>query len=409
MSTQETTSPPPAAPGVRRLTRRRDNKMIAGVCSGLADYTGLDPIIFRIALIALVFAGGSGLLLYGLAWIFVPEAGSDKTHGRDLFSRFESTPWLGAALLIVGGVLLLGQINVFSAPVRWGIALLILGIFLFREQHDSDRGSRTSPGAPASHGYVPPHPSTSLATSGDAATTAVLPPAAVAAPRPPRERSALGWYTVAATLLALGVTALLDASNWIHVTLLQYLALPLAVIGAGLIVGAWLGRSRLLIAAGILLVPFVLVASLVHVPLTGTAGTFVYRPQTSNDMPATYHIAAGELTLDLTRLALGSGTTNVSASVGAGQVRVLVPSKVPVSIDGRADVGSVVVFGRVRGGTEVHVQTTSASLSSHPGLDLHLHAGLGSVRIERVTPGGYIRGALARPIGLIPPLPAAKP
>ncbi|MEA2486265.1 MAG: phage shock protein, partial [Actinomycetota bacterium] len=134
MSTQETTTPPPAASSVRRLTRRRDNKMIAGVCSGLADYTGLDPIIFRIALLALVFAGGSGLLLYGLAWIFVPEAGSDTTYGRNLFSRFESTPWLGAALLIVGGVLVLGQINVFSPPVRWGIALLILGIILFREQ-----------------------------------------------------------------------------------------------------------------------------------------------------------------------------------------------------------------------------------------------------------------------------------
>jgi Cell wall-active antibiotics response LiaF, C-terminal len=348
-------------------------------------------------------------LLYGLAWLFVPEAGSDRTHGRDLFGRFESTPWLGAALLIVGGVLLLGQINVFSPPVRWGIALLILGIILFREQHAPGRGSGSGPSAPASRSYVGPSSTTSLATSEDAATTAVIPPAAVAAPRLPRERSALGWYTVAATLLTLGLAALLDASNAIHVTLVQYLALPLSVIGAGLIVGTWMGRSRLLIALGISLVPFVLVASLIHVPLTGAAGTFVYRPQASTDIPPAYHIAAGELTVDLTRLALDSGTTNVSATVGAGQVRVLVPLRVPVTIDGRADLGNVTVFGRVRGGTEVHVQRASTAPSSRPGLDLHLHAGLGSVQVDRVTRGGGIAAAPLRPAAFVPPVPVAKP
>jgi hypothetical protein len=367
----------------------------------LAEYTGLDPIIFRIIFVALVFAGGSGLLLYGLAWIFVPEVGSDRTHGRDLFGRFESTPWLGAALLIVGGVLLLGQIDVFSPPVRWGIALLILGVILFREQHDPgrDSGLRSAASSPRSHVA----PGTSIATSEDAATTAMLSPAAVAAPRPPRERSALGWYTVAATLLALGIAALLDASNSIHITLVQYLALPLALIGAGLIVGAWMGRSRMLIALGILLVPFVLVASLIHVPLTGAAGNFVYRPQASGDIPATYHIAAGDLTVDLTRLALGSGTTNVSATVGAGQVRVLVPMRVPVTIDGRADLGGVTVFGRVHGGTAVHVQRSSTAPSSRPGLNLHLHAGLGSVRIERVTRSGGILGGPPKPAPVIQP------
>jgi phage shock protein PspC (stress-responsive transcriptional regulator) len=374
MSSQETTTPPPAASGVRRLTRRTDNKIIAGVCSGLADYTGLDPIIFRIIFVALVFAGGSGLFLYALAWIFVPEAGSSRAHGHELLDRVASAPWLGAALLIAGGALLLGQINVFSPPVRWGIVLLILGVILFRE-HGSDR--RPRPAVPVSHPYAPVPP----ASSPDAATTAALPPAVVAAARPPRERSALGWYTVAATLMALGIAALLDASNFVHITLVQYLALPLAVIGAGLIVGAWLGRSRLLIVLGLLLVPFVLTASLIHVPLTGAAGTFVYRPQSSADIPPSYHIAAGDLTLDLTRLALSSGSTDVTATVGAGQLRVLVPLRVPVTIDGRTDIGGVTVFGRTHGGTAVRVQR----FSSRPGLDLHLHAGLGSVRIERVV------------------------
>jgi phage shock protein PspC (stress-responsive transcriptional regulator) len=378
---------------IRRLTRRRDNKMIAGVCSGLADYTGLDPILFRIIFVALAFAGGSGLLLYALAWIFVPEVGANTTRANDLLGRFEPAPWLGIALLIVGGCLLLGQVGLFSGPVRWGIALLILGFVLFRE-HEShpDRDSR--PPVPPSPGYAPAYSPPSRAAGADASTTAILPstqppaqPGAVAAPRPPRERSALGWYTVAATLLALGVAALLDASNAIGLTLVQYLALPLAVIGIGLIVGAWLGRSRLLILLGLLLIPFVLVASLVHVPLTGNAGTFIFRPQSSSDVPGTYHIAAGDLTLDLRRFALTPGVNNFTATVGAGEVRVLVPPRIPVQIDGRAGLGNVNVFGRDHSGAGVHFQRVASGSGSSPILSLHVEAGLGQVRIERVRNG----------------------
>jgi phage shock protein PspC (stress-responsive transcriptional regulator) len=394
MSSQDTTTTPPPMPSnIRRLTRRRDNKMLAGVCSGLGDYTGLDPILFRIIFVALAFAGGSGLLLYALAWIFVPETGAHTTRANDLLGRFEPAPWLGIALLIIGGCLLLGQVGLFSGPIRWGIALLVLGFVLFRD-HDShpDRGAR--PPEPPSPAYSPAYSPGSRVAGADASTTAILPPtqppaepAAVAAPRPPRERSALGWYTIAATLLALGVAALLDASNVLSLTLVQYLALPLAVIGIGLIVGAWLGRSRLLILLGILLIPFVLAASLIHVPLTGNAGTFIYRPQSAADVPGTYHIAAGDLTLDLRRFALTPGINNFTATVGAGQVRVVVPPKVPVRIDGRTGLGNVNVFGRDHAGAGVHFQKVANASGSSPTLSLHVEAGLGEVRIERVRNG----------------------
>jgi predicted membrane protein len=190
---------------------------------------------------------------------------------------------------------------------------------------------------------------------------------------------------VAATLLALGVAALLDASNAISLTLVQYLALPLAVIGIGLTVGAWLGRSRLLILLGILLIPFVLIASLIHVPLTGNAGTFIFRPQSAADVPGTYHIAAGDLTLDLRRFELSSGVNDFTATVGAGQVRVLVPPQVPVRIDGRAGLGNVNVFGRNHSGAGVHFQRIANA--SSPILSLHVEAGLGEVRVERVRNG----------------------
>ncbi|WP_395694057.1 PspC domain-containing protein [Nocardioides sp.] len=58
----------------RRLVRRRDDRMVAGVCSGLADYLAVDPTLVRLlAVVAVVFTGGTALIAYLAAWILVPE------------------------------------------------------------------------------------------------------------------------------------------------------------------------------------------------------------------------------------------------------------------------------------------------------------------------------------------------
>jgi phage shock protein C len=58
---------------VRRLYRSRDQKMIAGVCGGIAEYTRVDPTLVRILMLALMFFGGIGLLPYIILWIVIPE------------------------------------------------------------------------------------------------------------------------------------------------------------------------------------------------------------------------------------------------------------------------------------------------------------------------------------------------
>lgn len=65
-----------SGPGARkRLVRRTDNKMVAGVCSGVAAYTGLDANLVRIALVlAVVFGFGTGIVLYVAGWILMPKA-----------------------------------------------------------------------------------------------------------------------------------------------------------------------------------------------------------------------------------------------------------------------------------------------------------------------------------------------
>jgi len=58
----------------RKLYRDTDNAVIGGVAAGLGAYFDMDPVLFRIVFCALVFAGGSGFLIYILLWIAMPEA-----------------------------------------------------------------------------------------------------------------------------------------------------------------------------------------------------------------------------------------------------------------------------------------------------------------------------------------------
>jgi phage shock protein C len=62
----------PERAGPRRLTRSRTDRMIAGVCGGFAAYTGIDVNIVRLVMVLLAVMGGTGLLLYLVAWVIVP-------------------------------------------------------------------------------------------------------------------------------------------------------------------------------------------------------------------------------------------------------------------------------------------------------------------------------------------------
>lgn len=57
----------------KRLYRSRTDRMIAGVCGGLAKHFGIDPTLVRLAFVILALAGMSGGLAYLILWIVVPE------------------------------------------------------------------------------------------------------------------------------------------------------------------------------------------------------------------------------------------------------------------------------------------------------------------------------------------------
>ena len=63
----------PAVAAINRLRRSRDDRWIGGVCGGIAAATGVETWIWRLAFAVLALFGGTGVLLYILLWIFVPE------------------------------------------------------------------------------------------------------------------------------------------------------------------------------------------------------------------------------------------------------------------------------------------------------------------------------------------------
>ncbi len=58
----------------RRLYRSRTEKMIAGVCGGVAEYFNMDPTVIRLIWVLITLLGGAGVLLYIILWIVMPLA-----------------------------------------------------------------------------------------------------------------------------------------------------------------------------------------------------------------------------------------------------------------------------------------------------------------------------------------------
>lgn len=74
---------PDPTPEPRPLRRSGTDRMVAGVAGGLADYTGIDVTLWRIAFVALTVLGGSGVLLYALLWVLMPGAPAGPGNALD--------------------------------------------------------------------------------------------------------------------------------------------------------------------------------------------------------------------------------------------------------------------------------------------------------------------------------------
>lgn len=119
----------PEPPPVRRLVRSREDRVLAGVCGGLARYLGIDPVVVRIVAVALILSG-VGVLGYIVAWILIPEAPVDEPESAaPPQDRRATAVVIGAALIAVGGLLVVRQtFPWFEHGAFWPLVVLAAGV-----------------------------------------------------------------------------------------------------------------------------------------------------------------------------------------------------------------------------------------------------------------------------------------
>lgn len=66
----------------KRITRSRNDRLIAGVAGGLANYFNIDPLLVRLGFALLAFINGIGILLYVILWLLLPNQDSVATDSR---------------------------------------------------------------------------------------------------------------------------------------------------------------------------------------------------------------------------------------------------------------------------------------------------------------------------------------
>jgi phage shock protein PspC (stress-responsive transcriptional regulator) len=73
--------------GGKVLERKVNDRMLAGVCSGLAEYTGIDANLMRVIFAAACIFGGLGALVYVVAWVVIPEEGEKESIAERLVNQ----------------------------------------------------------------------------------------------------------------------------------------------------------------------------------------------------------------------------------------------------------------------------------------------------------------------------------
>jgi phage shock protein PspC (stress-responsive transcriptional regulator) len=129
--------------------------MLGGVCGGLAQYSGIDALLWRVGFVALALAGGSGVVVYLLLWLLMPAAPGGhaavselegKLPGRRPAAPRSPLPriTLAGLLIVVGLLVLISRITGWDPGARGflGAALLVVGLGLVAVAFTGGRRAR---------------------------------------------------------------------------------------------------------------------------------------------------------------------------------------------------------------------------------------------------------------------------
>ncbi|MFE0099692.1 PspC domain-containing protein [Streptomyces sp. NPDC059009] len=425
--------------GERVFRRDRRQKMLGGVCAGLGRRCDMDPVIFRIGLAVLAITSGFGLIFYGFAWLLIPADDAEENEARRLLSgRVDGQALTAVLFALVGCGVFLTLLNNSSAlTFSATLALLLAGAGYWSQQRDTEDPdpvaaqaaadappeAKAPPVAPApswwrdpivkdgTHvgppGYFwgpdkvtvdyrpdPPHDTPYSQRSQHSQRERATAAAKATAPEPRGPRWIGGWFFLLA-LLAGGLgTGLTWHEQPLGTSLQTGLACALGVLGLGIAISSFLGRTG---AGSIVLA--VLTAAL----LAGSAALpknidthwirTEWHPATAADVRPKYELGTGAGTLDLTRVEVGEGkTVTTRAELGAGRLRVIVPKDVTVKARIEVGVGDIQLPDDtkkdvdVAPGKEKRVTLKPPAGSKDGGtVELRLEVGLGQAEVSRAA------------------------
>lgn len=150
----------------RRLYRSREDRLIWGVCGGLASYFDIDPLLVRLIFVLFIFTGGISILAYILLAIFAPLEGSaaatprettreniaeikrsaedlgeevrtafasPRTQGDEDARARRRRNLIGIIIIVIGVVILISSLNIFwwfQWAYFWPVLLIIVGLVI---------------------------------------------------------------------------------------------------------------------------------------------------------------------------------------------------------------------------------------------------------------------------------------
>ncbi|MEU0200494.1 MULTISPECIES: PspC domain-containing protein [unclassified Streptomyces] len=426
--------PAPAGPP-HRFRRDRRHKTLAGVCAGLGRQCDMDPVIFRITLAVLSATGGLGLLFYGFAWLFVPYDDEENEVRKLLTGRVDGQALTAVLFALVGCGVFLTMLNnggVLTFAVV--LSLLLAGAGYWSRQRGAPSPDPLAAQAAADappEPQAPPVPAAfpswwrdpivkdgthiggtgylwgprdsrdldvaaainiSLGTQPGARED--LPAPHTRPPKPRGPRWIGGWVFLLALLAgALGTNRTWDGHP-LGTSLQTGLSCALVVLGLGIAVSAFLGRT----GAGSIFLAIItagLLAGSAAMPKDiGTHWTrTTWQPTAVADVRQQYELGAGVGTLDLTRLDVPERqTVTTRADVGVGQVKVLVPEGVTVRLSVDVGVGDLQLPGDDKKDVDVkpgqHKQITlspAEGVKKSGTIDLDLQVGMGQAEVTRAA------------------------
>jgi phage shock protein PspC (stress-responsive transcriptional regulator) len=417
--------------------RSRSDRWVAGVCGGIGRALNIDPVLIRVVMAVLIISG-PGIIFYIAAWVLMPDEGSERSAAQGLLGDRvrPDHPWLWPIVIGVCVFVAIAMMSSFDVGRFVPGPLIVLAIiFVLAKQRKGGgrrRGQWNGSGSWDGTNWTG-RPQDTAAPAGEQPTTSAyatpqtgpsVPPTgpASSAPQRPQDRTVepvqavwteddpLGLYVdeppasssptrtrtaeppakgvrgiksivVVLTGLAIGIAALAGA------TTATMLVIGLGTLGAGMLLGGFVGRTLALLPLGILLAIGAVASTVFPSVPRNVADTNYVAPvgQMISATGTSYQFDVGSVTLDLTK-ATFAPDAKVDVHGGVGEIIVKVPENVDVVGQLTAKTGDVAWLNQHKGGHNAELNLNDLGPDGKAGpqkvtLDLDLR--LGSIKVER--------------------------